>query len=265
VPSIWDTFCATPGKTTWGDTGDVACDHYHRYDQDVALLADLGFDAYRFSIAWPRVMDEHGRLNERGVDFYKRLLDASTRTASPGLGHAVPLGPAAAPAGSRRLAQPRDGVPLRRLRRGDGPHLQGPHGRLDDAQRAVVLGLYRPHRGPPRAGPHRHALRRRGDAPPAAGARPGHDRAARQRRRAGGPRRQRLRGDAASDSAADRRHRARRRQLQPLAARPAVPGPLSLRRCASCGPRPRRRSATATWPPSACRSTSSASTTTSAR
>ena len=75
VPSIWDTFSATPGKTHLGDTGDVACDHYHRYEQDVALLAGLGFDAYRFSIAWPRVMDANGRLNERGIDFYRRLLD----------------------------------------------------------------------------------------------------------------------------------------------------------------------------------------------
>ncbi len=75
LPSIWDTFSATPGKTHDGDTGDVACDHYHRYPQDVALLADLGFDAYRFSIAWTRVMDENGRINERGVDFYRRLLD----------------------------------------------------------------------------------------------------------------------------------------------------------------------------------------------
>ncbi|MFL6682537.1 MAG: family 1 glycosylhydrolase, partial [Burkholderiaceae bacterium] len=75
VPSIWDTFSHTPGKTHEGDTGDVACDHYHRYEQDVALLADLGFDAYRFSIAWPRVVDANGRLNPRGVDFYQRLLD----------------------------------------------------------------------------------------------------------------------------------------------------------------------------------------------
>ena len=75
VPSIWDTFCATPGKTHLGDSGDMACDHYHRYEQDVAMLADLGFDAYRFSIAWTRVMDASGRINERGVDFYKRLLD----------------------------------------------------------------------------------------------------------------------------------------------------------------------------------------------
>ncbi len=75
LPSIWDTFCATPGKTHLGDNGDVACDHYHRVDQDVAMLADLGFDAYRFSIAWTRVMDSNGRINERGVDFYRRLLD----------------------------------------------------------------------------------------------------------------------------------------------------------------------------------------------
>ena len=75
LPSIWDTFSHTPGKTHLGDTGDVACDHYHRYVDDVALLADLGFDAYRFSIAWPRVMDANGRLNERGIDFYRRLLD----------------------------------------------------------------------------------------------------------------------------------------------------------------------------------------------
>ena len=67
VPSIWDTFSATPGKTHQGDTGDVACDHYHRYEQDVALLADLGFDAYRFSIAWPRVMDVDGKLNPREI------------------------------------------------------------------------------------------------------------------------------------------------------------------------------------------------------
>jgi beta-glucosidase len=83
VPSIWDTFCATPGKTHLGDNGDVACDHYHRYEEDIALLARLGFGAYRFSIAWTRVMDVDGRLNQRGIDFYKRLLD---RLDAHGLG-----------------------------------------------------------------------------------------------------------------------------------------------------------------------------------
>jgi beta-glucosidase len=76
LPSIWDTFCATPGKVLNLDNGDVACDHYHRWSADIDLLATLGVDAYRFSIAWPRIIDEQGRLNSKGVDFYKRLLDS---------------------------------------------------------------------------------------------------------------------------------------------------------------------------------------------
>ncbi|MGM9489046.1 GH1 family beta-glucosidase [Ideonella sp. YS5] len=75
LPSIWDSFCATPGKVARGENGEVACDHYHRWPQDLDLLESLGVDAYRFSIAWPRVMDEQGRPNSRGIDFYKRLLD----------------------------------------------------------------------------------------------------------------------------------------------------------------------------------------------
>ena len=75
LPSIWDTFSATPGKVHNGDTGAVACDHYHRWESDVDLIAGLGVDGYRLSIAWPRVMDEQGRPNAKGLDFYKRLLD----------------------------------------------------------------------------------------------------------------------------------------------------------------------------------------------
>jgi beta-glucosidase len=75
LPSIWDTFCATPGKVLRGENGDVACDHYHRWPEDLELLKALGVDAYRFSIAWPRVMDEQGRPDARGIDFYKRLVD----------------------------------------------------------------------------------------------------------------------------------------------------------------------------------------------
>jgi beta-glucosidase len=76
APSIWDTFSRTPGKVAGGDTGDVACDHYHRYRDDVALMADLGLAAYRFSISWPRVLPGGvGRVNERGLDFYDRLAD----------------------------------------------------------------------------------------------------------------------------------------------------------------------------------------------
>ncbi|HEX8869569.1 MAG TPA: GH1 family beta-glucosidase [Lentzea sp.] len=76
LPSIWDTFCATPGKVDNGDTGDVAADHYHRYREDVGLMAELGLGAYRFSIAWPRVQPRgSGAVNQRGLDFYRRLVD----------------------------------------------------------------------------------------------------------------------------------------------------------------------------------------------
>jgi beta-glucosidase len=75
-PSIWDTFSHTAGKTKLGHTGDVACDHYHRLEEDLELLAWLGVDAYRFSIAWPRVLPSgRGAVNERGLDFYERLVD----------------------------------------------------------------------------------------------------------------------------------------------------------------------------------------------
>jgi beta-glucosidase len=74
--SIWDTFSHLPGKITNGDTGDVACDHYHRFKDDVKLMAELGVRHYRFSIAWPRILPEgRGTVNEQGVDFYRRLAD----------------------------------------------------------------------------------------------------------------------------------------------------------------------------------------------
>jgi len=73
--SVWDSFSETPGKVLRGETGAVACDHYHRWAEDVDLLATLGVDAYRFSIAWPRVMDEAGRPNPKGLDFYRSLTD----------------------------------------------------------------------------------------------------------------------------------------------------------------------------------------------
>ena len=75
--SIWDRFSHTPGKIANGDTGDVACDHYHRYHQDIELMCQLGLKAYRFSISWPRVMPAgYGRVNPAGLDFYDRLVDA---------------------------------------------------------------------------------------------------------------------------------------------------------------------------------------------
>jgi len=75
--SVWDTFSAEPGRTANGDTGAVACDHYHRYAEDVALMKDLGVDAYRFSFAWPRIQPSgSGPANAEGLAFYDRLVDA---------------------------------------------------------------------------------------------------------------------------------------------------------------------------------------------
>src|SRR5213592_4884776 len=75
--SIWHRFVHTPGLVRNGDTGDVACDHYRRYKEDVALMASLGLNAYRFSISWSRILPEgRGRVNAAGLGFYERLVDA---------------------------------------------------------------------------------------------------------------------------------------------------------------------------------------------
>ncbi|MEV7059190.1 GH1 family beta-glucosidase [Streptomyces microflavus] len=75
-PSIWDTFSHTRGKIDNGDTGDVACDHYHRVPEDIGLIKQVGAEAYRFSLAWPRVVpDGDGPVNKAGLDFYDRLVD----------------------------------------------------------------------------------------------------------------------------------------------------------------------------------------------
>ncbi|MFF4775192.1 GH1 family beta-glucosidase [Microtetraspora fusca] len=74
--SIWDTFSHEPGRVRDGHTGDVACDHYHRWPEDVALMADAGLNAYRFSVAWPRIQPAgRGAVNQAGLDFYDRLVD----------------------------------------------------------------------------------------------------------------------------------------------------------------------------------------------
>jgi beta-glucosidase len=76
-PSVWDTFSHMPGKVRGGDTGDIACDSYHLYREDVALMASLGLNAYRFSISWPRVQPGgRGPANSKGLDYYRSLLDA---------------------------------------------------------------------------------------------------------------------------------------------------------------------------------------------
>ncbi|GAA0427267.1 GH1 family beta-glucosidase [Streptomyces luteireticuli] len=76
TPSIWDTFCRTPGKVQGGDTGEIATDHYHRFREDVRLMSGLGLGAYRFSVSWPRVQPTgRGPASQRGLDFYRRLVD----------------------------------------------------------------------------------------------------------------------------------------------------------------------------------------------
>ncbi|MBU4188355.1 MAG: GH1 family beta-glucosidase [Propionicimonas sp.] len=74
VDSIWDVFCRQPGRITNGEDGTLACDHYHRYAADVAMMADLGVNTYRFSVSWPRVMND-AQVNSKGLDFYSRLVD----------------------------------------------------------------------------------------------------------------------------------------------------------------------------------------------
>ena len=78
--SIWDTFCRKPGAILGGDTGDIACDQYHRFEDDIALMAELGIGAYRFSIAWPRILPEGGgAVNQQGLDHYRRVVEALHR------------------------------------------------------------------------------------------------------------------------------------------------------------------------------------------
>ena len=74
-PGIWDTFCDSPGRILDGSNGRAACDHVNRYSEDIALMVELGVDAYRFSIAWPRMIRADGSLNSGGCDFYLRLID----------------------------------------------------------------------------------------------------------------------------------------------------------------------------------------------
>ena len=75
--SIWDVFCRMPGKTKHGHTGEIACDQYHRYQEDIDLMHELNVGAYRFSISWPRIFPEgKSRLNVKGFDYYHHLIDA---------------------------------------------------------------------------------------------------------------------------------------------------------------------------------------------
>jgi beta-glucosidase len=75
-PSIWDTFSHTPGATLGGATGDIACDHYHRFAEDVEIMADMGVNAYRFSLSWSRILPfGTWKVSQDGIDFYRRLCE----------------------------------------------------------------------------------------------------------------------------------------------------------------------------------------------
>ena len=74
--SDWDKFVRIPGKTFKATTGDVAVDHYHRYKEDIALMAEMGLKTYRFSIAWSRIFPNgHGEVNQKGIEFYQNIID----------------------------------------------------------------------------------------------------------------------------------------------------------------------------------------------
>ena len=135
--SIWDVFSHTPGKVKNGDTGDVACDHYHRWREDVELLERGGFNAYRFSTAWPRILPAGtGAIEPRGLDFYDRLVDALiARGIAPWLClYHWDLPQALQDAG--RLAQARHRGEVRRLRARRGAAPRRPREALGDVQRA---------------------------------------------------------------------------------------------------------------------------------
>ena len=75
--SIWDTFTEVPKKIKTGENAQTACDFFHRYDEDISLIHDLGFDAFRFSLAWTRVLPNGtGQINQKGIDFYNKVIDA---------------------------------------------------------------------------------------------------------------------------------------------------------------------------------------------
>ncbi|WP_206512361.1 GH1 family beta-glucosidase [Colwellia sp. Arc7-635] len=88
LPCIWDTFCATPGKIADNSNGDVACDHYNLWQEDIELISSLGVDAYRLSLSWPRIIKQDGSINQTGIDYYVAILD---RLKSKGIAAYVTL------------------------------------------------------------------------------------------------------------------------------------------------------------------------------
>ena len=120
LPSIWDTFSHTPGRVAGDATGDVACDHYHRWRGDIELMKALRVDAYRFSIAWPRVIPGgDGPVNPAGLGFYERLVDALLEAGSPPIPPSI-TGTCRRPSGPRRLGGAGNSRAVRRIQRRSG-------------------------------------------------------------------------------------------------------------------------------------------------
>ena len=264
-PSVWDTFSHVPGNVRDGDTGDVACDHYHRYAEDVRLMAGLGVGAYRFSVSWPRIQPTgRGTPNPAGLAFYDRLVDA---LLAAGITPAVTLFHWDLPQALQDAGGWRSRDTAERFAEYAG-HVAAALGDrvadVDHPERAGGGELGRPPHGRARpraaARPDRHG---RGRAPPAARARP-------RRCRAAGGRRPRSRSASPTTTVPASRPatprptsaaaRLQRRAAQPPLHRPAAAGRATRRRSRRTSATP---SGTATSPSSRRRWTSSASTTTS--
>ena len=142
--SIWDRFCTVPGAILDGSNGDVACAHHEHAAADVQLMSELGLDAYRFSISWPRVIPNgHGDVAADGLDFYSRLVD---ELLAAGIEPYVTLYHWDLPQvleDRGRLARASDCAPLRRVRRRRGVGPRRPGQAVGHAQRAVLLELLR--------------------------------------------------------------------------------------------------------------------------
>jgi len=184
-PSVWDTFSHTPGKVRGGDTGDIACDSYHRYREDVALLASLGLSSYRFSLSWPRIQPGGRGRQPAGPGLLPRAARRARRSRHRGDGHALPLGPPAGTAGRGRLGVPRYGRTVRRIRRTRRGGARRPGRPLDHPERAAGRLHQRLPQRRPRAGAARRGRGVGHHPSPAARSRPGGPGAARGRRRRG--------------------------------------------------------------------------------
>ena len=263
--SIWDRFSATPGKIVNGDDGAVACDSYHRYHEDIRLMQELGLNALRFSIAWPRIVPEgRGRANTAGLDHYDRLVD---ELLAAGIEPYVTLyhwdlPQALEDQGGWPVRA--DGGGVRRVRRGRRGPARRPRHELDHPVRAVGRRLARLRHGRARPRPDERRRRTRRCSPRAPLPRP-RGGGASPRGRGGSHRdhdRPRRLPSAYRVRGRPRRRGALRRLPQPLDPRPGasrrVPGGHARALRAASFPRSR----TATCGRSPRRSTSSASTTT---